>query len=97
MTASEPTTCEACPVNSGDPTRYWPLQAHHALIRALEDERDRFADEAHTLRKERDGLRALLKEWSDAYTMGNQIHLMRWRLEFEEKVRAAIDGEGKKA
>jgi len=73
----------------------------HALVRALEEERDaikQFAAEevvrhSATIR-ERDGLRALL-EWfiriDSAYFTGAEL------AEHLEKVRAALDGEGKKA
>jgi hypothetical protein len=80
VTASEPTTCDLC----GKTWIYTGPEAakvsHHALIRALEEERD--------------GLRARIQLLADEFSDGGKHR--RWAAKnVAGKIRSALDGEGK--
>jgi hypothetical protein len=107
--ASEPTTttCGGCCTLGSD--TLWPwCQTHNRrtteCIRALEEERDaikQFAAEEivrHSLTiRERNGLRALLEEWHDTPYFDTREGWLKWVAAYKPKIRAALDGEGKKA
>lgn len=122
MTASEPTTCEACANELGDVRTHFhedarydsherfedALPAHHALIRALEEQvhtqdeawgRDAKAwlAEKEALEEERDGLRAVILAYMESPVHGDHkgVYNPTDCCEASAKVRAALDGEGK--